>query len=48
MVLILVSARCPPDQFTCSNGQCIGKHKKCDHNMDCTDSSDEIGCCESL
>ncbi|KAM3859172.1 low-density lipoprotein receptor-related protein 6 isoform 4-T4 [Diretmus argenteus] len=36
--------RCPPDQFSCSNGQCIGKHKKCDHNMDCTDNSDEIGC----
>lgn len=38
---------CPPDQFTCTNGQCIGKHKKCDNNMDCTDNSDEIGCCES-
>ncbi|XP_053506614.1 low-density lipoprotein receptor-related protein 6 isoform X3 [Ictalurus furcatus] len=35
---------CPPDQFTCNNGQCIGKHKKCDHNTDCTDNSDEIGC----
>uniref|UniRef100_A0AAR2JRQ2 EGF-like domain-containing protein n=1 Tax=Pygocentrus nattereri TaxID=42514 RepID=A0AAR2JRQ2_PYGNA len=33
---------CPPDQFTCNNGQCIGKHKKCDHNMDCMDNSDEI------
>lgn len=40
--------RCPPDQFTCTNGQCIGKHKKCDHNTDCSDNSDEIGCCESL
>lgn len=38
--------RCPADQFTCLNGQCIGKHKKCDQNMDCTDNSDEIGCCE--
>uniref|UniRef100_A0AAY4EDX3 EGF-like domain-containing protein n=1 Tax=Denticeps clupeoides TaxID=299321 RepID=A0AAY4EDX3_9TELE len=26
--------RCPADQFSCSNGQCIGRHKKCDHNMD--------------
>uniref|UniRef100_A0AAR2L5U8 EGF-like domain-containing protein n=1 Tax=Pygocentrus nattereri TaxID=42514 RepID=A0AAR2L5U8_PYGNA len=34
------------DQFTCNNGQCIGKHKKCDHNMDCMDNSDEIGCCK--
>uniref|UniRef100_A0A8C2JCE0 Low density lipoprotein receptor-related protein 6 n=1 Tax=Cyprinus carpio TaxID=7962 RepID=A0A8C2JCE0_CYPCA len=33
---------CPMDQFTCANGQCIGRHKKCDHNTDCTDNSDEI------
>uniref|UniRef100_A0A8D3C4B4 EGF-like domain-containing protein n=1 Tax=Scophthalmus maximus TaxID=52904 RepID=A0A8D3C4B4_SCOMX len=39
--------RCPADQFSCSNGQCIGKHKKCDNNMDCSDNSDELGCCES-
>lgn len=39
-------AHCHSDQFTCNNGQCIGKHKKCDHNMDCSDNSDEIGCCE--
>lgn len=37
---------CPLDQFTCANSQCIGRHKKCDHNMDCTDNSDEIGCCK--
>lgn len=40
------AVHCSPDQFTCNNGQCIGKHKKCDHNMDCTDNSDEIGCCK--
>lgn len=38
---------CPVDQFACANGQCIGRHKKCDHNTDCTDNSDEIGCCTS-
>lgn len=43
----LFAVRCPADQFTCFNGQCIGKHKKCDHNMDCMDNSDETGCCES-
>ncbi|KAL3048690.1 hypothetical protein OYC64_007280 [Pagothenia borchgrevinki] len=42
-----VKCAAPPDQFSCSNGQCVGKHKKCDHNTDCSDNSDEIGCCES-
>lgn len=37
---------CDKDQFSCPSGLCIGKHKKCDHNMDCADNSDELGCCE--
>ncbi|KAI2564503.1 LDL receptor related protein 6, partial [Homo sapiens] len=35
---------CLIDQFRCANGQCIGKHKKCDHNVDCSDKSDELDC----
>ncbi|KAM9292675.1 low-density lipoprotein receptor-related protein 6 isoform 5-T5 [Morus bassanus] len=35
---------CLTDQFRCASGQCIGKSKKCDHNLDCSDSSDEQGC----
>ena len=37
---------CLIDQFRCANGQCIGKHKKCDHNLDCSDKSDELDCCK--
>lgn len=37
---------CLTDQFRCASGQCIGKSKKCDHNLDCSDSSDEQGCCK--
>ncbi|XP_041071839.1 low-density lipoprotein receptor-related protein 6 isoform X2 [Carcharodon carcharias] len=35
---------CAMDQFQCANGQCVAKHKRCDHNSDCTDNSDEVAC----
>lgn len=42
----LFAVLCLTDQFRCASGQCIGKSKKCDHNLDCSDSSDEQGCCK--
>lgn len=39
---------CTLDQFRCANGQkCIDPKLKCDHNNDCGDNSDEVGCSKS-
>ena len=35
---------CDPEQFTCSNGQCIPQGWICDDNEDCVDGSDEQNC----
>ncbi|KAJ0015964.1 hypothetical protein NQD34_014254 [Periophthalmus magnuspinnatus] len=35
-------ARCPPEQFTCLNGDCISMRWKCDGYNDCDDNSDEL------
>ena len=40
----LTFSACRQDQFTCEDGQCIDVNNKCDHNTDCDDQSDEIGC----
>ena len=31
-------------EFTCNNGECIDKYKRCDDNLDCADHSDEDLC----
>ncbi|CAH3167588.1 unnamed protein product, partial [Porites evermanni] len=35
---------CKPEQFTCSNGQCIPQGWICDDSEDCVDGSDEQNC----
>lgn len=35
---------CTTNQFKCTNGKCINASLACDHNDDCGDASDEIGC----
>ncbi|KAG8188529.1 hypothetical protein JTE90_004764 [Oedothorax gibbosus] len=35
---------CPPDQLSCTSGECINILKRCDGNEDCRDGSDELGC----
>ena len=35
---------CDPDSFNCNDGTCISIAKRCDLNIDCTDSSDEKNC----
>ena len=40
----LTFSACRQDQFTCEDGQCIDVNYRCDHNTDCDDQSDEIGC----
>ena len=40
----LTFSACRQDQFTCEDGQCIDIKYRCDHNTDCDDQSDEIGC----
>ncbi|CAH3187845.1 unnamed protein product [Porites evermanni] len=39
---------CRPEQFTCSNGQCIPQGWICDDSEDCNDGSDEQNCSKSL
>lgn len=41
---ILLLTSCGHDQFTCSNGLCISKDKRCDLSLDCPDKSDEANC----
>ena len=37
-----------PTSFTCRNGDCVSPVTKCDRKWDCTDASDEFGCCKSV
>lgn len=41
---LLVDETCRADEFTCANGKCIQQSWRCDHDDDCGDRSDEIGC----
>ncbi|KAK3096152.1 hypothetical protein FSP39_023802 [Pinctada imbricata] len=38
----IAETSCTPDDFTCTNGQCISLDKYCDGTQDCQDGSDEI------
>ena len=42
--LKLFTARCRADEFTCSDGSCIGASGRCDGRRDCVDYSDEHNC----
>jgi len=44
MMLMMMCAACPDNQFRCTNGQCISACKRCDGHSDCVDSSDESNC----
>ncbi|CAB0041166.1 unnamed protein product [Trichogramma brassicae] len=39
-----INTSCRPDEFTCSNNNCIQKNWICDHDDDCGDNSDESKC----
>ncbi|XP_047480543.1 glutamate-gated chloride channel-like [Penaeus chinensis] len=41
---MLLLTSCGHDQFTCSDGLCISKDKRCDLSLDCPDKSDEANC----
>ncbi|KAL8579462.1 hypothetical protein ACOMHN_026827 [Nucella lapillus] len=47
-----VYTSCMPDQFKCTtNGRCLPSDYRCDHEYDCEDKSDEVGCdktCNSI
>ena len=42
MELLLTS--CHDDEYTCNDGSCISKHRRCDLSVDCADQSDEMDC----
>lgn len=37
---------CTLEQFKCTNGNCVDKQYVCDHNDNCGDRTDELGCSE--
>ena len=36
--------KCHNGNFTCNDGQCIDREKRCDNVLDCRDESDEEEC----
>ncbi|XP_042233824.1 uncharacterized protein LOC121874013 isoform X1 [Homarus americanus] len=40
----LLLTSCEPSDFTCSDGSCIKKIKRCDQEVDCPDNTDELNC----
>lgn len=40
----LAHVTCRPDEFECGDGTCIHGSRQCNHQYDCRDMSDEIGC----
>ncbi|XP_069940830.1 uncharacterized protein [Cherax quadricarinatus] len=40
----LLLTSCGENDFTCSDGSCINKTKRCDYKVDCQDSTDELNC----
>lgn len=42
--LTAAAKQCSPEEFRCTNGQCISKTFVCDGDNDCSDHSDEASC----
>nr|XP_045619273.1 uncharacterized protein LOC123771045 [Procambarus clarkii] len=40
----LLLTSCRGDEYTCDDGTCIQKTRRCDLSVDCTDQSDEMNC----
>ncbi|XP_071524576.1 LOW QUALITY PROTEIN: uncharacterized protein [Panulirus ornatus] len=40
----LLLTSCDTSDFTCSDGSCIKKTKRCDQEVDCPDTTDELNC----
>lgn len=40
-------APCTPNEFKCTNGHCVALPYVCDHNDNCGDLTDELGCSKS-
>ncbi|XP_042233734.1 uncharacterized protein LOC121873922 [Homarus americanus] len=40
----LLLTSCSATDFTCSDGSCIKKTKRCDQEVDCPDNTDELNC----
>ena len=40
----LVLSICSHDEFSCSDGSCQPMEKRCNHNIECPDGSDELEC----
>ena len=36
------------DEYTCNSGHCVDMSKRCDHNLDCSDRSDEFSCSNAV
>ena len=41
---VLGQKLCQPDDFECTNGQCISMNAICNGVPDCVDNSDELNC----
>ena len=48
IIYYICAASCQSGAFQCSNGQCIRSSDRCDGPFDCTDGSDENGCCKLI
>ena len=46
MYVFIFFSECHPDQYKCSNGQCIDMSDVCNGRNDCLDYSDENICGE--
>lgn len=44
MQIHLMLTRCGEGQFPCHDGECVRLSQRCDHQADCSDSSDEVNC----
>ncbi|XP_069192758.1 uncharacterized protein [Procambarus clarkii] len=40
----LLLTSCRSDEYTCDDGLCISKNRRCDMTVDCEDQSDEMNC----
>ncbi|XP_047495013.1 uncharacterized protein LOC125043107 [Penaeus chinensis] len=43
-VVDLLLTACSEDKYTCGDGACISKHRRCNSIADCSDNKDELNC----